>query len=71
MKANHNHKCSNIRDKSTVSYGSKILKWKQITTIEHIRIYANRLFLMVQKYKDEKQITTELYIIPAKIQHFK
>ena len=52
---------------STVSYGSKILKWKQITTIEHIRIYANRLFLMVQKYKDEKQITTEFYFIPAYI----
>ena len=33
MKANHNEWAANIPLRATVSYGSKILKWKQITTL--------------------------------------
>ena len=33
MKANHNYSVSINMEKMTVFYGSKILKWKQITTV--------------------------------------
>ena len=36
MKANHNEKLIPNNDDKTVSYGSKILKWKQITTLRHL-----------------------------------
>ena len=67
MKANHNLFRVNVTNIATVSYGSKILKWKQITTAIDHRRTAKQLFPMVQKYKNEKQITTEFHIIPANI----
>ena len=50
MKANHN--CNDARKSSgrTVSYGSKILKWKQITTRRLFLKGAGLLFPMVQRY---------------------
>ena len=50
MKANHNGGSASGGQAQTVSYGSKILKWKQITT-EVINTSASEgLFPMVQRY---------------------
>ena len=67
MKANHNSYVYLQNAFKTVSYGSKILKWKQITTLLVLSLEVLILFPMVQKYKNEKQITTEFHIIPANI----
>ena len=50
MKANHNSFMERYYLCSAVSNGSKILKWKQITTNTDMRLYINRLFPMVQRY---------------------
>ena len=50
MKANHNPQVSTNHSISTVSYGSKILKWKQITTYSAIGQFGDILFPMVQRY---------------------
>ena len=50
MKANHNTPKDNIQIALTVSYGSKILKWKQITTDYHTFHHGHKLFPMVQRY---------------------
>ena len=50
MKANHN-KDEVIREEfAVVSNGSKILKWKQITTVVGFKELQFGLFLMVQRY---------------------
>ena len=50
MKANHNWTDTGYTLPITVSYGSKILKWKQITTVYPIRFLPFLLFPMVQRY---------------------
>ena len=40
MKANHNFTEYLLFNVITVSYGSKILKWKQITTLKSVLIYT-------------------------------
>ena len=50
MKANHNHYQSYESETEAVSNGSKLLKWKQITTkiVSFIQEYS--LFPMAQSY---------------------
>ena len=50
MKANHNNISFRKSLKVTVSYGSKILKWKQITTNYPLLKTEGVLFPMVQRY---------------------
>ena len=50
MKANHNEIEVYSIDEATVSYGSKILKWKQITTTLLSSSGCATLFPMVQRY---------------------
>ena len=50
MKANHNSFNSNCFGLLTVSNGSKILKWKQITTGRNLVYSVLSLFPMVQRY---------------------
>ena len=50
MKANHNLSDINDAEEITVSNGSKILKWKQITTAEKAVSLSKELFPMVQRY---------------------
>ena len=50
MKANHNGFGYDVTGEYTVSYGSKILKWKQITTNLPSLITGCLLFPMVQRY---------------------
>ena len=50
LKANHNKKWSAHWQNLVVSNGSKILIWKQITTICHKTIKIIWLFPMVQRY---------------------
>ena len=50
MKANHNKSDRITFAFGAVSNGSKILKWKQITTIPKDEIYSMRLFPMDQRY---------------------
>ena len=50
MKANHNLQWPTARNIGTVSYGSKILKWKQITTRSRQQCKMPQLFPMVQRY---------------------
>ena len=50
MKANHNRAVSEVFIRLTVSNGSKILKWKQITTVYQKLISLPILFPMVQRY---------------------
>ena len=50
MKANHNGEFDRETQVETVSYGSKILKWKQITTQCHRTLHPELLFPMVQRY---------------------
>ena len=50
MKANHNIRGGSDWDVEVVSNGSKILKWKQITTRKGIKKVKDELFLMVQRY---------------------
>ena len=50
MKANHNQWENANPSSYTVSNGSKILKWKQITTAENLESQAQELFPMVQRY---------------------
>ena len=51
MKANHNLINGSIKRSAAVSNGSKILKWKQITTVQGHRAYVNSCF---QWFKDTK-----------------
>ena len=50
MKANHNSVATVLLLLYTVSNGSKILKWKQITTIDKFFFVKWLLFPMVQRY---------------------
>ena len=50
MKANHNVLGVSHPAIGTVSYGSKILKWKQITTAMMRVNHPGVLFPMVQRY---------------------
>ena len=50
MKANHNGLSLRERLRLTVSNGSKILKWKQITTSKFGQSKNSSLFPMVQRY---------------------
>ena len=50
MKANHNKRELESYGFETVSNGSKILKWKQITTLRNIWEIYLLLFPMVQRY---------------------
>ena len=50
MKANHNFFFLIVKPSFTVSNGSKILKWKQITTQFLQYNYPKQLFPMVQRY---------------------
>ena len=50
MKANHNLRVAALMAFNTVSNGSKILKWKQITTKPKFLINLIILFPMVQRY---------------------
>ena len=50
MKANHNNPVYGEMRRKTVSYGSKILKWKQITTKGFAPSRTVTLFPMVQRY---------------------
>ena len=50
MKANHNPPVLFQVPEETVSYGSKILKWKQITTADTGIDEISELFPMVQRY---------------------
>ena len=50
MKANHNQKGCKFDSMLAVSNGSKILKWKQITTAERGKADLFLLFPMVQRY---------------------
>ena len=50
MKANHNTSPSLYPKPNTVSNGSKILKWKQITTSKFGQSKNSSLFPMVQRY---------------------
>ena len=51
MKANHNLVSIVVKAFTTVSYGSKILKWKQITTVKRIGFRRQDCFLW---FKDTK-----------------
>ena len=50
MKANHNYRAMGRAPSPTVSNGSKILKWKQITTYYPYHSITFILFPMVQRY---------------------
>ena len=50
MKANHNAPDEDKEALMVVSNGSKILKWKQITTCIIKYAWGKKLFLMVQRY---------------------
>ena len=50
MKANHNPYLLEIAAIEAVSNGSKLLKWKQITTIKERYYYVGWLFPMAQSY---------------------
>ena len=50
MKANHNSRDKMRVNREVVSNGSKILKWKQITTKKEKGGIIGKLFLMVQRY---------------------
>ena len=50
MKANHNPPSHSVTYSSAVSNGSKILKWKQITTEVSEYMPERELFPMVQRY---------------------
>ena len=50
MKANHNYNVEYIIITVAVSNGSKILKWKQITTKKLSKLKILMLFPMVQRY---------------------
>ena len=50
MKANHNRQAVNESKIEAVSNGSKILKWKQITTKKWQLYTRLKLFPMVQRY---------------------
>ena len=50
MKANHNIVVTHLCSIQAVSNGSKILKWKQITTGFQYKIFIKMLFPMVQRY---------------------
>ena len=50
MKANHNTYYRESGKLLVVSNGSKILKWKQITTSNEDGLLDVKLFLMVQRY---------------------
>ena len=50
MKANHNGQWRGDLIVFTVSNGSKILKWKQITTYKMFEVDSKLLFPMVQRY---------------------
>ena len=50
MKANHNLLLFVVCSLMTVFYGSKILKWKQITTETEASLHLHLLFPMVQRY---------------------
>ena len=50
MKANHNVAMYETDEDGTVFYGSKILKWKQITTVTALVTTSDELFSMVQRY---------------------
>ena len=52
MKANHNWKLQAKYFVFAVSNGSKILKWKQITTYELLTYRQTELFPMVQRYRN-------------------
>ena len=49
LKANHNSYTDEVRKKSVVSNGSKILIWKQITTKSYVRLSTSSCF---QWFKD-------------------
>ena len=53
MKANHNNANGTDRISCAVSNGSKLLKWKQITTVEQSRVFKGCCFqwLKVTKMK--------------------
>ena len=50
LKANHNFPKVKNKDWKAVSNGSKILIWKQITTLQGLRYIQFWLFPMVQRY---------------------
>ena len=50
LKANHNFQCLWIMRLKVVVYGTKILIWKQITTVIASSLTSNRLLYMVQRY---------------------
>ena len=50
LKANHNHRRMGISRSYVVSNGSKILNWKQITTICQAHQNTQKLCPMVQRY---------------------
>ena len=50
MKANHNYSHQMSQMNYAVSNGSKLLKWKQITTLQAIIDIAKQLFPMAQSY---------------------
>ena len=50
MKANHNGSATANSKIGAVSNGSKILKWKQITTVNADSTWDTELFPMVQRY---------------------
>ena len=50
MKANHNREWEQLTKLTAVSNGSKILKWKQITTADEEALSEWKLFPMVQRY---------------------
>ena len=59
MKANHNELEQSARDKVVVSNDSKILKWKQITTIISVLISIQGCF---QWFKDTKMKANHNYV---------
>ena len=58
MKANHNYEVAHKQRNSVVSNGSKILKWKQITTIGYPSKTAHWVVSNGSKILKWKQITT-------------
>ena len=55
MKADHNYKSQTTNQPNTVSNGSKILKWKQTTTVVYLSVNLAELFPMVQRYLNESR----------------
>ena len=64
MKANHNRSAPHWYWNYVVPNGSKILKWKQITTIGFYLFYSTWLFPMVQRYQNESKSQLYRYPLP-------